>query len=224
MVSITSPWPFAQWGIDIVGPLPTTPAQKKLLLAATDYFSKWIEADAFSSIKDKDVTRFIWKNIVCRFGIPRSIVSDNRPQFESRVYRDFCQELKIKNLYSTPRYPQSNGQAEASNKTLLTALKKRLDSAKGKWVEELPGVFWAYRITARKPTDISPFTLAYEMKVVIPTEVGLPTIRTDMPDSENTESIVRELDVSDELREAATIRIASYQRRLANSYNRRVKP
>ena len=83
LVSIFSPWPFAQWGIDIVGPLPTAPAQKKLLLVATDYFSKWIEADAFSSIKDRYVTRFIWKNIVCRFGIPRSIVSDNRPQFDS---------------------------------------------------------------------------------------------------------------------------------------------
>ena len=169
LVSISSPWPFAQWGIDIVGLLPTTPAQKKLLLVATDYFNKWIEADAFLSIKDKDVTRFIWKNIICRFGIPRSIVYDNRPQFDNRVYRNFCQEFKIKNLYSTPRYLQSNGQAEASNKTLLTALKKRLDSAKGKWVEELPGVLWAYRTTARKPTDISPFALTYGMEAVIPT-------------------------------------------------------
>ena len=71
LVSITSPWPLAQWGIDIVGLLPTVPTKKKLLLVATDYLSKWIEADAFPSIKDKDVTRFIWKNIVCRFDIPR---------------------------------------------------------------------------------------------------------------------------------------------------------
>ena len=224
LVSISSPWPFAQWGIDIVGPLPTAPAQKKLLLVATDYFSKWIEADAFASIKDRDVTRFIWKNIVCRFGILKSIVFDNGPQFDSRVYRDFFQELKIKNLYSTPRYPQSNGQAEASNKTLLTALKKRLDSAKGKWVEELPGVLWAYRTTARKPTGISPFALTYGMEAVIPTEIGLPTIWTATPESENAESVVRELDASDELREAAAIRVASYQHRLANSYNKRVKP
>ena len=149
LVSISSPWPFAQWGIYIVGPLPTAPAQKKLLLVTTDYFNKWIEVDAFASIKYRDVTRFIWKNIICRFGIPISIVSDNGPQFDSRVYQDFFQELKIKNLYSTPRYPQSNGQAEASNKTLLTALKKRLDSSKGKWVEELPGVLWAYKTTAQ---------------------------------------------------------------------------
>ena len=79
LVSISSPWPFAQWGIDIVSPLPTAPAQKKLLLVATDYFIKWIEDDAFSSIKDRDVTRFIWKNIVYWFSIPRSIVSNNGP-------------------------------------------------------------------------------------------------------------------------------------------------
>ena len=95
LISISSPWPFAQWGIDIMGPFPIARAQKKLLLVATDYFSKWIEAEAFSSIKDRDVTRFIWKNIVCRFVIPRSIVSDNGPQFDSRVYRDFFQELKF---------------------------------------------------------------------------------------------------------------------------------
>ena len=59
LLSISRPWPFAQWGIDIVGPLPTAPAQKKLLLVTTDYFSKWIEANAFASIKDRDVTRFI---------------------------------------------------------------------------------------------------------------------------------------------------------------------
>ena len=105
LMFVSSPWSFAQWGIDIVRPLPTASAQKKLLLMATDYFSKGIEAEAFFSIKDKDVTQFIWKNIVCQFGIPKSIVSDNGPQFDSRVYRNFCQELKIKNLYSTPRYP-----------------------------------------------------------------------------------------------------------------------
>ena len=61
---ITSPWPFTQWGMDIVGPLPTTTVQKKFLLIATNYFSKWVEAEAYASIKDKDVTKFVWKNSV----------------------------------------------------------------------------------------------------------------------------------------------------------------
>ena len=128
------------------------------------------------------------------------------------------------NLYSTPRYPQTNGQAKASNKAMLNALKKRLDSAKGKWVEELPGVLWAYRTTTRKPTGVSPFVLTYGMEAVIPTEIGLPTVRTATSESENVESIIRELDASDELREAAAIRLASYQHRLANAYNKWVRP
>ena len=140
LTTITSSWPFTQWGIDIVGPLPIAPAQKKLLLVAIDYFNKWIEAEAFASIKDKEVVQFVWKNIVCRFRVPPLILTNNEPQFDSRVFINFCLELKIKNLYSTPWYPQSNGQVKASNKTLLMALKIRLHSAKGKWVDELPGV------------------------------------------------------------------------------------
>ena len=116
--------------MDIVGPLPTAPAQKKFLLVATDYFSKWVEAEAYAGIKDKDVTKFVWKNIVCRFGIPHTIIADNGPQFDSIAFRNFCSELNIQNSYSTPRYPQGNGQAEATNKTLITALKKRLEQAK----------------------------------------------------------------------------------------------
>lgn len=68
--SVMSPWPFTEWGMDIVGPLPPVTTQKKFLLIATDYFRKWVEVEAYASIKDKDVTKFVWKNIVCRFGIP----------------------------------------------------------------------------------------------------------------------------------------------------------
>ena len=84
-------------------------------------------------------------------------------------------------------------------------------------------MLWAYRTTARKPTGVSPFALTYGMEAVIHTEIGLPTVRTTASESANEESIVRELDTSDELREAAAIRLASYQHRLANSYNKRVR-
>ncbi|RVW34327.1 hypothetical protein CK203_097819 [Vitis vinifera] len=93
-------------------------------------------------------------------------------------------ELNIRNSYSTPRYPQSNGQAEATNKTLINALKKRLEQAKGKWVEELPGVLWAYR-TTRTANRKHSFRLTYGMDAVIPTEIGLPTIRTDAAKQED---------------------------------------
>ena len=91
--------------MDIIGLLPITVVQKKFLLVATDYFSKWVEIEAYDNIKDKDVSKFIWKNIVCRFGIPQAIVADNGPQFDSIAFITFYSELKIKNMYSTPCYP-----------------------------------------------------------------------------------------------------------------------
>ena len=168
--------------------------------------------------------QFIWKNIVYRFGIPKSIVLDDRPQFDSRAYRNFCQEWKIKKLYSTPQYLQSNCQAEASNKTLLSALKKRLDSTKGKWVDELPGVLLAYRTTSHRPTGISPFRLTYGMEAIVPTKIAMPKLRTDIPEQSNTESVIKDLDMADELSKAAAVRIASYHHRLANLCNRRMRP
>ena len=87
-----------------------------------------------------DAKRFIWKNIVTRFGIPRTFISDNGLQFGSKTYKRYCCDLGITNRYSTSVYPQRNGQAEVVNKVIVSGLKKWLDDTKGKWVEELPYV------------------------------------------------------------------------------------
>ncbi|RVW80454.1 Retrovirus-related Pol polyprotein from transposon 17.6 [Vitis vinifera] len=186
---------------NVKGPLPAAPAQKKFLLVATNYFSKWVEAEAYASIKDKDVTKFVWKNIVCRFKIPHTIIADNGPQFDSIAFRNFYSELNIRNSYSTPRYPQR------------------------KWVEELPGVLWAYQTTPGRPTGNTPFALAYGMDAVIPTEIGLPTIRTEAAKQDDaSEELRRNLDWADEVRESAAIRMADYQQRASAHYNRKVRP
>ncbi|XXG78142.1 hypothetical protein AAC387_Pa08g2147 [Persea americana] len=137
---LSSSWPFAQWGLDIVGPLHRTPGNKRWLIVATDYFTKWVEAEPLSSITELDTKSFVWKNIITRFGIPRTLISDNGTQFDSNFFKSFCQEYGIRNIHSTPAYPQSNGQAEISNKVLLDGIKKRLDRAKERWAEELPSV------------------------------------------------------------------------------------
>ena len=129
---LSSPWPFAQWGFDIIGPFPKAAGNKKYLLVGTDYFTKWVEAKPLANIRDVDVKKFFWKNIVTRFGIPHSLISDNGLQFDSKSSRRYCCELGITNKYSTPTYPQRNRQAEATNKVIVSGLKKRLDDAKGK--------------------------------------------------------------------------------------------
>ena len=75
---LSSPWPFAQWGLDIVGHFPKAAGNKKFMLVNTDYFTKWVEAEPFANIKDADAKKFIWKNIVTRFGVPHTVISYNR--------------------------------------------------------------------------------------------------------------------------------------------------
>ena len=84
---------------------------KKYLLVDTDYFTKRVEAEPLANIKDVDAKRFIWKNIVTRFGVPYVLISDNGLQFDSKMFRRYCGELGIMNRYSTLAYPQGNGQA-----------------------------------------------------------------------------------------------------------------
>ena len=111
---------------------------------AMDYFTKWAEEETLANIHDVDVKKFMWKNIVTRFGVANSLISHNELQFDSRAFCEFCCDLNTKNRHSTLAYPQSSGQAEVVNKTILNELKKRLDGAKGRWAEELPNVLWAY--------------------------------------------------------------------------------
>ena len=148
------------------------------MLVSTDYFTEWIEAEPLANIRDVDVKRFIWKNIVTRFGVPHTLISNNGLQFDSKAFMQYCSDLGIKNRYSTSAYPQGNGQAETVNKVIVNGLKKRLDEAKGKWVEELPQVLWTYRTTPRRSTGKTPFLMTYGAKVVIPLETGFPTSRT----------------------------------------------
>ena len=129
--SISNLWPFVQWGLDILGPFPRATGNRRFVLVSIDYFTKWAEAEALANIRDVDVKKFVWKNIVARFGVSDTLISDNGLQFDSKAFRDFCRDLGITNRYSTLAYPQSNGEAKAINKTIFNGLKRRLDGAKG---------------------------------------------------------------------------------------------
>ena len=126
-----------------------------------------------------DAKIFVWKNIVTQFGVPHVLILDNGLQFDSKIFRKYSGELGITNRYSTPAYPQGNGHAEAVNKVIVSGLKKRLDDAKGKWVEKLPHVLWTYRTMPRRSTGETIFSMTYEAEAVIPLETGFPTSRTN---------------------------------------------
>ena len=113
LTPMTDLWPFAQWGLDIMGPFLIAVKQLKFLVVGIDYFTKWVEAEALATITEKNIQSFVWKNIICKYGIPRVLVSNNGKQFDNSAFRDCCLELGIKNHYLLPAHPQANGQEES---------------------------------------------------------------------------------------------------------------
>ncbi|XP_055961040.1 uncharacterized protein LOC126672772 [Mercurialis annua] len=199
---ITSPWPFATWGIDILGPFTPTTGQKKFLIVAVDHFTKWIEVEAVSTITEARIRDFFWRQIVCRFGIPRALVTDNGKQFNCRAFKEFCNDLHIDLRFTSVVHPQSNGMAEVTNRTILKGLKARLGEFDKQWLEELPKVIWAYRTTPRAGTGDTPFSLTYGCEAMIPVEIGMPTLRVQFFDeAKNEEEQKLCLDLLEERRE-----------------------
>ena len=88
-----------------MGSFPKAAGNRQWLLVGTDYFTKWVEAESLVNIRDLNAKRFVWKNIVTRFGIPHTLILDNEVQFDSKAFRRYCYELDITNRYSTPAYP-----------------------------------------------------------------------------------------------------------------------
>ncbi|XP_050207935.1 uncharacterized protein LOC126657310 [Mercurialis annua] len=200
MKPIGSAWPFAQWGMDILGPLPLATGQRKFLVVAIDHFTK--------------------------FGIPKVLITDNGKQIDSANFRKFCAEYQIDLRFTSVYHPQSNGQTEVANRILLAGLKRRLDECKGRWVEELYSVLWNYRTTPRESTGETPFALAYGTEAVIPVEIGAPTPRTEdnqLNLEENEEELRNNLDLLVEKINRSDIRMEAYRQKMAKHFNSHVK-
>ncbi|GKE21922.1 reverse transcriptase domain-containing protein [Tanacetum coccineum] len=181
---ITAPWPFYKWGIDIAGPFPEGSRKVKFLIIAIDYFTKWIEAKPVATIIGNQIKKFVWDNIVCRFGLPGDIVSDNGKQFRDNPFKDCLGE----------------------------GIKARLDARSKNWMEELSHVLWAHRTMIKSSNKDTPFSLTYRTKAVIPAEIGMPTLRTVEVDLvQNNEALEINLDLLEERREQAAIREANLQ-------------
>ncbi|GKV39886.1 hypothetical protein SLEP1_g47587 [Rubroshorea leprosula] len=170
LTNLVAPWPFAQWGLDLLGPFMKGVGGVTHLVVGVDYFTKWVEARPLSSLTSKKV------------------------QFTS-VY-----------------HPESNGMVEFVNKCILEGIRPRLEQHKAKWADELNNVLWAYRTTSRTAT-------------VIPVEIGVPSFRVTHFDEGRNGQLLREnLDLLAEVREEAQLRTLVYKQKLANFYNKRVRP
>ncbi|KAJ9553660.1 hypothetical protein OSB04_017705 [Centaurea solstitialis] len=156
---------------------------------------------------------FIQNNIIYRFGVPSEIIDKTRK---------FCEKCGIKLVTSTLRYPQFNGLAESSNKVIINSIRKRLKGAKGKWVEELPSVLWANRMTLRASTGQTPYSLVYGCEVVLRIEAQIPVTRNRTFD-QNAINLSYDLDALEELRENALRTMAAQKGTIERYFNKKVK-
>ncbi|GJW62960.1 reverse transcriptase domain-containing protein [Tanacetum coccineum] len=191
------------------GPFPEGPGKVKFLIGLMDYFTKWIEAKAVATISGGQVKKFVWDNIVCRFGLPGEIVSDNGKQFSDNPFKDWCEKLNIIRRFASVKDPQSNGLVERANRSLGEGIKARLGEGNKNWIEEIPHVLWAHRIMIKSSNGDTPFSLTYGTEAVIPAEIGMPSYRTALMDIvRNDEEIRLNLDLVEERCEQEAIREA----------------
>jgi len=173
----------------------------------------------------QQVQQFVWKAIICRYGVPHTIITDNDRQFIDKELAKFYTDLGVKHITSFVEHPQTNGQAEATNKVILVVLRKRLDNTKGRWPEELVEVCWAYRCTPQSKTNVSPFSLVYGADAMIPVKIGEPSLRGELYDSaQNNQNMATHLDLLPELREKTQLRNVAAKQRVARKYNANLCP
>ncbi|XP_059635388.1 uncharacterized protein LOC132277555 [Cornus florida] len=181
--------------------------------------TKWVEAVALSMAIGQVVANFIKENIIYRFGIPRVILSDNRTLFVNGRVRALFQQYHVTHYRSTPCYPKGNRQAEATNKTLLRILRRTLKEQHGKWAEQLPLAFWAYRTIVRGATSAMPFSLVYNTEMVVSIEIAVPSGGLVKRSQPHYDLRLGELEGLQEQREHAKGKLKIHQHRVARAYN-----
>ncbi|KAM3003932.1 hypothetical protein FF2_034230 [Malus domestica] len=169
-VSILNVEIFYVWGIDFMGPFPSSNGFMYILLAI-DYVSKWVEAKATRTNDSKVIADFIRTNIFARFGMPRVIISDGGSHFCNRTIKTLLRKYNVNHKVSTPYHPQTNGQAEVSNREIKQILEKIIGPIRKDWSSRLEDALWAYRTAYKTPLGMTPFRLIYGKPCHLPVEL-----------------------------------------------------
>eukprot|EP00253_Pinus_taeda_P007765 PITA_07765 len=169
--------PFEQWGLDIIGEInPPSSKQRKYILTATDYFTKWVEAISLKTSNSEAIIEFIDQFIITRFGVPTTLVFDNASYFSGNAMFDFAIKRGFKLKYSANYYPQGNGLSESTNKNLIKIIKRTIEQNHRNWHKSLVFELWADRITHKASIGTSPFNLVYGKEAILPTNLVLPSL------------------------------------------------
>lgn len=153
--------PFELVGIDVTGPFPTTKRGNRYIIVAIDYFSKYVEAACVPDYTALTTAQFLLDNIVLRHGTPKSIISDQGPNFESKLVKELSKLLNINKLHSSPYHAMGNGMVERENRSLKSALRSYVQQDQANWDVWVPSVVFARNTTVHSTTGFSPYEVLY---------------------------------------------------------------
>jgi hypothetical protein len=219
--------PFQQWGLDFIGEIhPSSSGQHRWILTATDYFTKWIEAVPTRQANDAVIISFLENNILSRFGCPLKLITDNAQAFKSKRMINFCHQYHISLGHSTAYYPQGNGLAESSNKSLVRIIKKLLQENKKTWHLKLKYALWADRICTKRSIGTSPYELVYGAEAIFPTSLGVPVMKLIQGLEEEPNAIQRRINQLIALQEKRNEVVEDYQQnqnRVKRAFDKKIK-
>ena len=172
-------YPFEFVGVDCVGPFPKTSRGNKQIIVFTDYLTRWPEAFALPDITSKTTADCFIRQIVCRYGAPTKLLSDQGPNFTSELIKEICRLVKTKKIFTTPYNPQCNGLTERFNKTLIQIIRKFVNAAGNDWDTWIPYALFAYRTAYHSSFRETPFYLLYGRQACMPHEVGFQNMQME---------------------------------------------
>nr|XP_027120512.1 uncharacterized protein LOC113737482 [Coffea arabica] len=224
--SMIAPWPCSMWGMDVIGTIdPPASNGHRFILVAIEYFTKWVEAESFKHVTKKVVANFLRDHIICRFGVPETLITDNAKNLNNDMVDGLCEQFKIRHRNSAIYRPQMNGAVEAANKNLKKIIRKITEKHRD-WHEKLPYALMAYRTSIRTSTGATLYSLMYGMEAVLPTEVEIPSLRilmeTKLEEADWIKQRYEQLSLIDEKRLNAICHGQCYQKRMTRAYNKKV--
>jgi hypothetical protein len=168
--------PFEKWGFE-KWVYPSSSRGMKYIIVTTEYLTKWAEAKAVKVDDAKATATFLYENVITRFGCPKILISDRGKHFLNEAIENMASLFQINHRKTTPYHPQTNGQTERVNQTLVRILRKTVHNSKKDWDSKLTATLWAYRTTYKVTTRATPFSLVYGIEAILPIEFEIPSLR-----------------------------------------------